>query len=121
MPFEKVAKAKDIRPGRTYGIYKGYATVGLANVEGSLYAFDGWCSHGGNLIEGTTVLDGHDVVCPQHWGSFDVRTGKASAFPCRIPIDTFPVRIIGEDIEIDFPEGYPPRASHDEYEETIPS
>jgi nitrite reductase/ring-hydroxylating ferredoxin subunit len=54
--------------------------VALANVEGTVYAFQGRCSHmGGVLADGR--LEGRIVQCPLHGSRFDVTTGKKESGP----------------------------------------
>lgn len=55
-------------------------TILIANVDGTYYAIDGLCSHGGaSLAHG--VLNGFIVKCPLHGASFDLRTGKLVQLP----------------------------------------
>ena len=107
MPFEKVANFSDIPEGKMYAVIRGYATIAVAKVEGKVYAFDAWCTHGGWLVTG--ALEGHEAICQVHWGSFDVRTGKAVGWPCRVPLNTYPIRVASGDVEIDLPPGFPGR------------
>ncbi len=46
-------------------------------------------------------MDGFEIECPRHAARFDVRTGEVTALPAVVPIDTFGVRIAGDDIEVD--------------------
>lgn len=102
MPFLKVAKARDLPTGAMLAVEAPGGPVAVANVDGTLYAFDSLCTHAeGYLHEG--FLDGFEVTCPMHFGAYDVRTGKATQPPCFVPIQTFPVRVSDEDIEIDVP------------------
>jgi nitrite reductase/ring-hydroxylating ferredoxin subunit len=102
MPFVKVAKAADVAPGQLKGVQVGGVMLALANVEGTLYAFESLCTHAeGWLHEG--FLDGHEVTCPVHFGAFDVRSGDATYPPAYLPVATYPVRVNGEDVEIDVP------------------
>jgi nitrite reductase/ring-hydroxylating ferredoxin subunit len=40
------------------------------------------------------------LICPLHGGSFDCRTGEAMSAPAVTPLATYPLRLIGEDVEI---------------------
>ena len=71
----------------------------LARVDGRVYAFSALCTHQlAYLEEGELV--GHEISCPLHGGSFDIRTGAALKRPAAIPIRIFPVRIEGQDVLI---------------------
>jgi nitrite reductase/ring-hydroxylating ferredoxin subunit len=41
------------------------------------------------------------VICPCHAGLFDVTTGEVLAGPPPEPVETFAVRLLGEDVEIE--------------------
>jgi nitrite reductase/ring-hydroxylating ferredoxin subunit len=68
--------------------------VGLFNVNGQLYAINNRCSHArGPLNEGT--VDPHEctVVCPWHYGKFDLKTGEAVDGVVRKPVETYQVEV----------------------------
>lgn len=65
--------------------------VAVANVDGTLYAFDDVCTHQQCLVSGGE-LDGTNVICPCHGGTYDVRTGEVLAGPPPAPLATFPAR-----------------------------
>ena len=46
-------------------------------------------------------LEGCEIECPRHGARFDVTTGRATALPAVVPVDTFQVRVEGDDIELD--------------------
>lgn len=100
MAYEKVGKLADVPPG-TARVYKvGGRDVAICNVAGDLYAIDDVCSHdGGSLDQG--YLDNFEIECPRHGARFDVRNGEVTEEPAVIPIDTFSVRLVGDDIEIE--------------------
>ena len=51
------------------------------------------------LNDGT--LEGTTVECAHHGAQFDVRTGAAISMPAVTPIETFPVKVVGEEIQIE--------------------
>jgi nitrite reductase/ring-hydroxylating ferredoxin subunit len=65
--------------------------VVIARHGGSLYAFDGYCTHEecplweGDLVE-------HRVECYCHGSWFDIRTGEALNGPALESLATYPVR-----------------------------
>ncbi|MCI0440453.1 MAG: non-heme iron oxygenase ferredoxin subunit [Chloroflexi bacterium] len=100
MAYVKVGKATDIKPGtaRVYDV--GNRQVAICNVNGEFYAIDDVCTHdGGSLDQGD--LDGYEIECPRHMARFDVRSGDVTSLPAVVPIDTFPVRVSGGDLEIE--------------------
>ena len=102
MAFVKVACVGDVPPGRMLTVNIAGHPVVLANVDGSVYAFGGVCSHADGPL-GKGRLRGHIVECPFHGGQFEVRSGKAVMPPAIDGIPTFEVQIEGEDIKVAWP------------------
>ena len=100
MAFTKVGKIDDVPLGTAKVYEVGDRAVAVCNVGGQLYAIDDVCTHDeGSLDQGE--LEGFEIECPRHGARFDVRTGEVKALPAVLPIDTFGVRVEGDDIEID--------------------
>ena len=100
MGFVKVGRVADVPPGTAKVYEAGDRFVAVCNVEGTLYAVDDVCTHDeGSLDQGE--LDGFEIECPRHMARFDVRTGEVTELPAVVPIDTFSVRVEGDDIELD--------------------
>ncbi len=53
----------------------------------------------GPLSEG--FVDGFDVECPWHAACFNLKTGKASGPPAEDDVKTYPVRVVGDDVEVE--------------------
>ena len=100
MAFTKIGKVGDV-PAGTAKVYEvADRAIAVCNVDGELYAIDDVCTHDeGSLDQGE--LEGHEIECPRHGARFDVRSGEVTALPAVLPIDTFNVRVQGEDIEIE--------------------
>jgi nitrite reductase/ring-hydroxylating ferredoxin subunit len=98
--FRTVAKAAEIPANSLKHIELEDGTqICLANVDGTLYAIGGECTHmGGPLGEGE--LDGTTVTCPWHSGEFDVTTGKVLGPPPEGDEPKYEVRIEGEDVQV---------------------
>jgi len=100
-----VGKLSDMKPGTMKGIDIGGKMYLVANVDGTIYAMDGLCSHQqGRLFEGR--LMGNVVKCPRHGSEFDVRTAKNLKGPW-IPfaraydLKSYKTMVEGEDVFID--------------------
>ncbi|MDZ4753517.1 MAG: non-heme iron oxygenase ferredoxin subunit [Phycisphaerae bacterium] len=66
--------------------------VAVYNLDGAYYATDNLCTHGeASLAEG--VVEGDNIMCPFHGGTFDIRTGEPTAPPCVMPLRTYPVTV----------------------------
>ncbi len=100
MPFVKVGKISEVPPGTAKVFEVGGREIAVCNVDGELYGVDDVCTHDeGSLDQG--VLEGYEIECPRHGARFDVRSGEVKALPAVLPIDTFGVRVEGDDIKID--------------------
>jgi p-cumate 2,3-dioxygenase ferredoxin component len=69
--------------------------VAIYNVEGSFFVTDDLCTHGNASLTDDGQLSGYVVECGWHLGTFDVRSGEATAAPCISPLNTYPVEIVG--------------------------
>jgi len=58
------------------------------------------CSHAHETLECGRMKSGW-IACPVHGARFDLETGKPMNPPATTPIDTFPVRITGDMIEVE--------------------
>ncbi|MBI2847048.1 MAG: Rieske 2Fe-2S domain-containing protein [Chloroflexi bacterium] len=97
--FITVAKLKDLKPGTIKLVEAGGKRIGVANVSGTICAFDIECTHkGGPLEKGT--LEGEILTCPWHKGKFNVKTGQAISPPPKMPIATYAAKIEGEEVKI---------------------
>ncbi len=93
----RVANRSELPPGEKKLIDVDGRAIALFNVDGSFYAIDDICTHdGGPLAEGE--LKGCEIQCPRHGARFDVRTGKALCMPAIEPVQTHPVKVIGDEV-----------------------
>ncbi len=97
--FVTVAKVDELLPGSKLLVDADGILVGLFNIAGEIYAIEDVCTHdGGPLVDGD--LEDGEIVCPRHGARFCVRTGKALTMPAFEDVDTFEVRIQGDEIQI---------------------
>ena len=76
--FVKVANTNEIEPGQARLVDVKGKEIALFNVDGEFFALDNTCTHrGGPLAEGEVA--GHEVTCPWHGATFDIRTGSGGA------------------------------------------
>ena len=100
MAFKQVGKVSEIEKGTAVLYNLDDREIAVFNVDGKLYALDDYCSHEeGSLSEG--YLKGCEVECPIHGARFNVKTGEVTEEPAVLPVDSFPVRIVDDNIEID--------------------
>src|SRR2546427_13309292 len=78
----------------------GGQKIAVFNVGGRYYAIENTCTHrGGPLAEGMVV--GEEVICPWHGSRFNVKTGSVLTLPARQGVESFPVRVTGDDVEVE--------------------
>lgn len=97
---QSVAKKSDIPAGTTRRAVVGDVVILLCNVDGEIYAIEDVCTHdGGALDQGQ--LEGCRIMCPRHGAYFDVATGAALTFPAVVPVQTYRIHLVGDDIFVD--------------------
>jgi 3-phenylpropionate/trans-cinnamate dioxygenase ferredoxin subunit len=94
-----VGSAGEIADGEMNSYSAGERQVAIANVDGTLHAFDDLCTHQQcSLAEGE--LEDTVVECPCHGSRFDIRTGEAVNGPATDPVDVLEVREQDGDLQV---------------------
>lgn len=98
-PFVAVLTVAELPSGQTRCVEVAGTPVLLAHAKDGIYAVHNICSHAhARLDEGR--LRGHRLICPLHGASFDVRTGVALSAPASEPLQSYPVRVVHDRIEV---------------------
>ena len=97
--FYEIAKVQDLPPGERLFIEVGGAQIVIFNIAGQFYAIGDVCTHDNGPL-GDGELEGNEIVCPRHGAHFDVRNGKAVRLPAVRATPSYPVRIVGDALEI---------------------
>jgi 3-phenylpropionate/trans-cinnamate dioxygenase ferredoxin component len=96
----KVGKVNSVIENKFFKISTRDTEICLTKIGSDIYAFEDICSHDGESIsEGK--LENNCIVCPRHLAKFDLKTGEALCMPATEPIRIFPVRIVGDEIELE--------------------
>jgi nitrite reductase/ring-hydroxylating ferredoxin subunit len=95
----KVAERGTVAPGVVVGVQVGELDIAVYNIDGQFYATDNACTHAHALLS-DGWLEGDIIECPLHGGRFEIKTGKGVAPPITCDLRTFPVRIQGNEIEV---------------------
>jgi 3-phenylpropionate/trans-cinnamate dioxygenase ferredoxin subunit len=70
--------------------------------DGELVAIEDRCSHDdGPLAEGEFDATACTVECPRHGSLFDLRTGRPKTLPAYQPVETFEVRVEGDEVKLE--------------------
>jgi naphthalene 1,2-dioxygenase ferredoxin component len=95
----RAAARGDLKEGDVLGVEVAGKAVALYDVDGVVFATDNICTHAyAHLSDGW--LDGDAIECPLHAARFDVKTGEVLAPPANEKLKTYPVRVVGEQIEV---------------------
>ncbi len=98
--FISVAKVEDLPEGEAHVVEVNGRSVALCHVAGgAIYAIENVCTHDdGPLGEGT--LRGDQIECPRHGALFDVTTGQPKTLPAVRGVQSFAVRVQGDDVQV---------------------
>lgn len=95
--FVKIAKTSDIQPGEIKSFVFETEVIAICNADGEFYVIKDECSHMAYpLSDG--ILEGETITCAHHGAQFNVRTGEVLSLPAVEPIETFEVKVEGDDL-----------------------
>ncbi len=100
--FIPIGSVEEIKAGGRLFVEIDEQTIVVLNIAGKYYAIADVCSHDDGPV-GEGNLEGFEIICPRHGARFDVRTGKVLALPAFVDIPAYPVRVVGDQIEIGIP------------------
>jgi len=74
----------------------------IVNAGAYLYAISDVCSHEYfHLSDGEVDLDTTTIECPKHGSTFDLASGRPLSLPAVLPVRTYGVKLVGEDVMVD--------------------
>ena len=101
--FVHVGRVADVPQGRAEVFDVEERKIAVYRLEDGFFAIDDICTHdGGPLADGE--VEGDQVICPRHGARFSIKTGAALTFPAVTPVESYPVRVEGEELLIGIPE-----------------
>jgi len=101
--YVRVGHASDVSVGRAEVFDVEDRKIAVFRLEDGFYAIEDICTHdGGPLAEGE--IEDHDVICPRHGARFDIKTGAALTLPAVAPVESYPVRVDGNELYIGLPD-----------------
>ncbi len=97
--YYEIGLTDEIPVGERLFIEVDEQTIIIFNIDGEFFAIDDECTHDHNpLADGE--LSGHQITCPRHGAKFDVKTGKALTLPAVKGVNTYPLRVVDNKLEI---------------------
>ena len=113
MTFRTVCKTSDIPVGKGRRFAIDERQIVIFHLDDGFFATQRRCTHAFAPLENGVVENGK-VRCPWHRAEFDIKTGDVArwaSFPPGVqlmnifrskkPLQTYPVKIEGEDIQVD--------------------
>jgi len=98
--FIKVCPVSELPPGSMKGIEHNGKRILVVNLDGTVYAWDGTCTHEEyDLSMG--FLTGDSVTCALHLSRFNLLTGEAVNPPDEKPLAKHQVRIANGDVFVE--------------------
>ena len=97
--FVRVAVVDDIPEGKLRAYEIEHVNFVLAHSADGFFALANECTHDSEPIS-TGRIRGHDIMCTRHGARFDLRTGAVTAPPAIVPLDTYEVKVEGNEIYV---------------------
>lgn len=98
----QVGPAADLADGSKFCANADGVPVVVCKQAGELSAFQNSCPHAG-LPLGEGDMSGKIIICPFHGYAYNVADGKNADFPEDVPLAMLPVRVEGDQIEVEVP------------------
>ena len=92
------------RPVRV--VIAGYEPLAVSRLGDEFFVTEDTCTHGNGSLSMGRLVDGNEIRCPVHRGTFDVRTGKAVKYPCTEPLMIFPTELREGEVWAALDKGY---------------
>jgi len=101
--YVTVARVGDVPDGGVRVVRIDDLPIAIFRLGDQHFALEDVCTHdGGPLAEG--FVEGDVIECPRHGARFDIRTGAVLAMPAIAPVPTYPVRVVGDAIQVGWPD-----------------
>ena len=98
----RVAAVGEIPPGESMHVDVEGEEVCVVNAGGHFYATSDVCSHEYFHLSGGEVdQDSLTIECPKHGSLFSLETGAALTLPAIMPVKTYGVRVVGDDVMLE--------------------
>jgi nitrite reductase (NADH) small subunit len=97
--FHRVCRVSDLQEGEATSVEAGNKLIAVFCQQGQYYAIDDVCPHMGASLSAGWVENGV-VTCPWHAWRFRLSDGAWADCP-RLKIGCYPVRIDGDEIQVE--------------------
>jgi nitrite reductase (NADH) small subunit len=97
--FHTVCKVQEVKEGEGKTVCVRNKLIAVFCRSGQLFAIDDVCPHMGASLSGG-YLENDVVTCPWHAWRFRITDGAWADNP-RIKIGCFPVRVVGDEVQVE--------------------
>ena len=101
--FHKVMTIEELAPGESRAVQLDGLSVLVCNVKGEYLAVQNHCTHQASPLEGGRIRNGM-IACPLHGVLFDLRTGCGKGPLGKVPLRTFAVQVVGNEVQVGLQE-----------------
>ena len=102
LEFVTVTTVGELPIGQRLLVDIGGETIAVFHLAGRYFAIEDKCSHDdGPVAEGE--IEGLEIECPRHGARFALENGKALTLPAVVDIPAYPVRVVGDEIQVGLP------------------
>lgn len=103
-PAVEIARFADIADDAITVVDVHGTPILLVRANEAVFAVQGICSHEGYPLD-QADLESPYLTCSLHYSRFDVRDGSVIDPPAILPLASYPVRIVGDEVVLDLPNG----------------
>jgi nitrite reductase (NADH) small subunit/3-phenylpropionate/trans-cinnamate dioxygenase ferredoxin subunit len=104
--FQTVARVDEIPEGEGQAFTVNGRTIAVFNDRGAFRAIDDRCPHAGAPLSHGSLVEG-TVICAWHGWRFHLCDGSWADYS-KIKIGVYPVRVVGDEIQVKVPDAPPP-------------
>jgi len=87
-------------------VIAGRDPLAVYRLADEFYVTEDECTHGEGSLSKGRIMDGREIRCPVHRGTFDIESGKAVVFPCTEPLMIFPTELRDGAVWASLDKGY---------------
>ena len=99
--FVAVGNVNDFQEGVVKTFIISGEMIAVIQVDGQFYAINNICSHEyAELHDGELDTEDCTLECPLHGSKFSLQNGEPLTPPAAMPIATYPVQIVGDEIQV---------------------
>lgn len=97
--FYDIGGVDELPNGERLFLDIGDKPIVVFNIAGYFYAIGDMCTHDSGPL-GDGDIDGFEIACPRHGARFDIRNGSVLTPPATSDTPAYPVRVVGDRLEI---------------------